>query len=798
MTRYAIVKRMTACFGFQETEYENDWHLCWSDSHVTLEMAKSMRSFQKVNHFPRMGEICRKDLMARNLSRMSKLFPQEYNFHPKSWSLPADLGEFRRYARLRKHKDTYIVKPDAAAQGRGIHLINGLEDLKPGLDATVSKYIANPLTIDGFKFDLRLYVLVTSCDPWRIYLNDDGLARFATVKYEAPTADNLNNKMQHLTNYSINKFSSDFMDSKEADTGSKRKVSAVFEMLERKGVNIDRIWAEIEDLVIKLLLSADNVLKHHYRSYFSKHRQGSGAFEILGIDVLLDNSYKPWIIEVNHSCSFNCDGQVDREVKEDVILDALKILNFKSDDFRISVMEEKRRMRERSFQGLKSVPSPTAKEHNVNIEKKLKELDEHDRKCKTSYRRIYPNNNVQYYEKFTKSIPALFSTTASSRARQKEARLMRSRIEHRQRQRQQSSPREEKVKADTIKSRSTKDGSQICDHDTFINQLEKDRGKYRISKKREPKMLVERDCGETHTNDKKTITEAILSCAHKDIDLEIDTRNPSNPTPEVNNGTGCVTNNLDSVDDFMESIENIDRPPQSRKISSTFNFDSIRDPLLDISLEIEKNESLVHVEGSLVDYDSTDSDVDPPELCCGQTWARAQSKSQGGNLVGSILEDACSINKNFEKIHRETLLNIHQKKDMGKHNASACENFINLHKATLARVLRKHKDIGKWENGVEHQDKVSQDLARVIPSDTSEHLFAAAISSIKNMDNEVMNVLVKQQIRDKSRISPNSQTTVHTSSKDNDSSTPLPPLSSPPELDISDIWTRSKAQTTEL
>lgn len=47
-------------------------------------------SLQIVNHFPGMNEICRKDLLARNLNRMRRNFPTEYDIFPMSWCLPAE------------------------------------------------------------------------------------------------------------------------------------------------------------------------------------------------------------------------------------------------------------------------------------------------------------------------------------------------------------------------------------------------------------------------------------------------------------------------------------------------------------------------------------------------------------------------------------------------------------------------------------------------------------------------------------------------------------------------------------
>ena len=66
----------------------------------------------------------------------------------------------------------------------------------------VQQYIHNPLLIDGYKWDLRIYVAITSINPLRIYIYEEGLVRFASEKYD--TTD-LKNVFSHLTNYSINK-----------------------------------------------------------------------------------------------------------------------------------------------------------------------------------------------------------------------------------------------------------------------------------------------------------------------------------------------------------------------------------------------------------------------------------------------------------------------------------------------------------------------------------------------------------------------------------------------------------------
>uniref|UniRef100_A0A3B4EQR9 Tubulin tyrosine ligase-like family, member 6 n=1 Tax=Pundamilia nyererei TaxID=303518 RepID=A0A3B4EQR9_9CICH len=190
---------------------------------------------------------------------------------------------FHAYTRAKKHK-TYICKPDTGCQGKGIFITKSSKDIKPGEHMICQVYISRPFIIDGYKFDLRVYVLVTSCDPFSIFMFKEGLVRFCTTKYSEPMLSNVDDVCMHLTNYSINKHSENFV--RDEDSGSKRKLSALNKLLESMNYSTEKMWSDIEDVIIKTLISAHPILKHNYQTCFPNHTTGSACFEILGFDVL--------------------------------------------------------------------------------------------------------------------------------------------------------------------------------------------------------------------------------------------------------------------------------------------------------------------------------------------------------------------------------------------------------------------------------------------------------------------------------------------------------------------------------
>lgn len=96
---------------------------------------------------------------------------------------PDDFRKFTAEREADGYKHMYIMKPNALSCGRGIKVIGQKQEVKRKAGYVVSQYVSNPHLIDGFKYDLRIYALVTCYEPLKIYLFREGLVRFATQKY---------------------------------------------------------------------------------------------------------------------------------------------------------------------------------------------------------------------------------------------------------------------------------------------------------------------------------------------------------------------------------------------------------------------------------------------------------------------------------------------------------------------------------------------------------------------------------------------------------------------------------------
>ncbi|OMJ92356.1 hypothetical protein SteCoe_4909 [Stentor coeruleus] len=346
-----------------------------------------------------MSGIFRKNNMANNLNRFRKLFPSDYNFYPKTWVLPGDLASFKNTVKQRKK--IYIMKPEASSQGQGIYLVRGLSDIRETSHHIAQEYLMNPLLIDGLKFDLRIYVLITGCDPLRIFIHEEGLARFATEDYSPPNKQNFNDVFVHLTNYSINKNNPHFVQAAPGKKSHKRSLSSVLIQLSETGFDVEGIWDQICDIIVKTVITIQPSLTSTYRTCQPYDYTNGMCFEILGFDIILDSNLKPWLLEVNHAPSFSTDSPLDSAIKTAVISEALVLVDINDQKKKEFKTETKKMQRHRSLSA-RSL-KPTKEESITRKIEEMKKRDSYEDSHCIGYIKLFPGCNDIYYEQFLKA-----------------------------------------------------------------------------------------------------------------------------------------------------------------------------------------------------------------------------------------------------------------------------------------------------------------------------------------------------------------------------------------------------------
>jgi len=155
----------------------------------------------------------------------------------------------------------------------------------------------------------------------RCFVAQEGLVRVCVDAYESPDSRNLHRLTMHLTNYSLSKFSDKFVhsgDPNDANKGCKRTLSAVLQRLQSDSLlQIDAIWQALRILVRQTINAITVPIQELAKqpdtwdgdvalasSVFSKAKQ---CFHIIGLDILLDDSARPWLLELNNNPSFSID-----------------------------------------------------------------------------------------------------------------------------------------------------------------------------------------------------------------------------------------------------------------------------------------------------------------------------------------------------------------------------------------------------------------------------------------------------------------------------------------------------------
>ena len=212
----------------------------------------------------------------------------------------------------------------------------------------MSFYIDRPLLINNKKFDMRVYVLVTSYNPLRCYMYQEGLARFATEEY-TNDPNILRNKFVHLTNFSINKRNlknyvkndgktssaagteHDADEDPEQESSSKWSLRFLRKYMTKKfsKEKCFQLFEGCKDVIVKTLISVEPNIVQDLNKCGNRQKC---CFEVYGFDIMFDEDLKPWVLEVNCLPSLSSSSMFDKQVKTQLIADTFTLIGFRGYD----------------------------------------------------------------------------------------------------------------------------------------------------------------------------------------------------------------------------------------------------------------------------------------------------------------------------------------------------------------------------------------------------------------------------------------------------------------------------------
>eukprot|EP01116_Phalansterium_solitarium_P022233 TRINITY_DN7268_c0_g1_i1.p1 TRINITY_DN7268_c0_g1~~TRINITY_DN7268_c0_g1_i1.p1 ORF type:complete len:435 (-),score=136.52 TRINITY_DN7268_c0_g1_i1:62-1366(-) len=334
--RNVVLDVLRARPNWKEVESDSDFDICWADKEWIRDYYDQLhlQEHQRLNHFRNHFELTRKDNLMKNLKRIKRQLEREdkleeaakYSFFPSTYLLPSEYAIFLEEWKKHPPGTFWIMKPIGKAQGKGIFLFNKLSQISnwkkdtrwnaeaPQAEAyIVQQYIANPYLVGGKKFDMRIYVLVSSYHPLKIWLHRNGFARFTGGRYSMDIND-MGNALVHLTNVAIQRQAKNY-------TGAGIKWSIrnlkLFLISKHGAEAVNQLFADIQQVLIRTIIAAQRVMMT------DRH-----CFELYGFDIIMDSNLKPFLLEVNGAPSMSADSEEDHSTKFSVLDDTLSVVDF--------------------------------------------------------------------------------------------------------------------------------------------------------------------------------------------------------------------------------------------------------------------------------------------------------------------------------------------------------------------------------------------------------------------------------------------------------------------------------------
>lgn len=321
--------------GWEAGDQKN-WQACWYTGMPATGIMRRAGPECVINHIPGNGALTVKSRLFKTVAALREQMTAAYgrdhpltqrvNFLPHVYSMPEDYHTLQQLAHEHPEK-RWILKPKNSSRGRGVRVVTDIADIPMDSSWMVQEYMQRTHTMRQRKYVLRLYVLIASIDPLRVYLYRQGFAKLASEPYDINDADN---PFSQLTNPDINALN------KSVDTPVEFvDFDRYRAWLRDEGHDDEALFERVRDLVKLTGIAAAEPMRQRAKETGVDQR---GCYELLGIDCLIDEDLKPWILECNLSPSLDIcadestGGTVEERVKGGMVADALHLVGLTDDE----------------------------------------------------------------------------------------------------------------------------------------------------------------------------------------------------------------------------------------------------------------------------------------------------------------------------------------------------------------------------------------------------------------------------------------------------------------------------------
>lgn len=274
----AVLQRL----GFQEGN-ESNFDLLWAHDYPFRVLASSLsklQTHQLINHFPGCGYITNKVDLSTSRGR----------YIPAAFKIPEDKEAFLSFVRSNPMKK-FVQKSN---DHRGIR-IRSNEDTNFTTGIFIQEFVERPFLVDGYKFDIGIYTVITSVDPLRVYVyKGDVLFRFCPVKYYPFDPEVLDKYVvgdDYLPIWNVpslreyyTKFGFSMKDSFDA-------------YVREQGKDPAEMWEQAYEAIKEVTL----IKEAHIRKVSKRFGNGRNFFELVRFDLALDENLNVYMMEANMS-----------------------------------------------------------------------------------------------------------------------------------------------------------------------------------------------------------------------------------------------------------------------------------------------------------------------------------------------------------------------------------------------------------------------------------------------------------------------------------------------------------------